>query len=163
MIILNKTNRLPILKVFLFLAFSQLLFAQTYIAINSGSTGSLSATNAYNTHYASLPSGRSYTVTAGGGDTKLYVNFPGGGQTTNEDWGGMTDPKFSQVTGVSAAGSYTFYVQSSAGAFNYFIYITDVSPCSGSCTSKLFSWDFFGLLERLSNCGISMFNMPFRK
>lgn len=136
--ILNKTSQISILQLLLLLVFSQLLFAQTYLSVNSGGSGTLSSTGATGVHYTVFPAGRTYTISAGGGDTKLYVYLPNGGSTVNEDWGGMTNTKFSQVTGVALAGSYTFYVQSSAGNFNYFIFITDVSPCPNSCTSKVF-------------------------
>jgi len=134
----HKTNQIPVFKSIFFLAFSQLLFAQTYITINSVVSGNLASTNYGVAKYAILDPGRTYTLTAGGGDTRLYVYYPSGATSNNEDWGGMTDPKFAQVSFTGTAGTFVIYVYSSAGNFNFNLYLTDTSPCSGSCTSKLF-------------------------
>ena len=138
--ITNKTNPIPMLKFLLVLAFSKLLFAQNYVLINSALSGNLANTNYGIGKYTILVPGRTYTLTAAGGDTRLYLWYPGGGYSSNEDWGGTTDPKFSQIsfTTTATSGTTTINVYSSAGNINFILYLTDVSPCSSSCTSKLF-------------------------
>ncbi len=132
------------LRFLLYLSFLQLLSTQypNYFAtINAATSGTISDTGYYNYKYLILVPGRTYTITAlgisGSGDTALAVYYPGGGYDINEDWGGTSYPKSSRLTmTATSAGIHTIYVYSRSGSFTQNLYITDVSPCSSSCTSK---------------------------
>jgi len=129
-----------ILELILFFSLS-VLQLHALLTINSVQSASLSSLYAYNYDEIILVGGRTYTFTAyglSGFDTMLYVGGPNGYWETNDNWGGSTDPYSSQMTRTVSSGTYGIYVQSYGGSGTYNLYVTDVSPCSSSCSSNVF-------------------------